>query len=226
MIQFLQLSNGGRDHLEFVVVQIQLLQERIIEKRGRQCTQTLAAEIESMPALSWSGFRLGQSVPSIEGEFLGIGLAGCDLDSLGLLRHRASVVVWRAGLACLRGQLQLLLPVLVHLIEIIVQVGVDPILHMARGEMRRGGGQRGRGEVVLGQRLSVVRVVMRLLGMCMVGLRLKLGDLHAKSLVGLATTHHDMLALVGLTVHGERIDGGGLRKRRRAGRRGSVGIEL
>ena len=176
----------------------------------------MTAEIESMPTLPRSGFRLGHSVPSIDCEFLSFRLRGCDLDTLGLLRHGASVVVRRARLPRLCGQLQLLLPVLIHLIDIIVQIGVDPILHMARGEVRRGRGQCSRGEVVLSQRLVVVWVVMGLLGVCMMGLRLKLGDLHAESLVGLATTHHDMLALVSLAIHGERIDGGRLRKRRRA----------
>lgn len=44
--------------------------------------------------------------------------------------------------------------------------------------------------------LGVVRMVVR---------RLKLGDLHAKPLVGLTAIHHDMLALVALAVHRERL---------------------
>ena len=65
--------------------------------------------------------------------------------------------------------------------------------------------------------LVVVSVVMRLLRrMRMVALRLELRDLHAKSLVGLAAIHHDMLPLVGLSVHSEGIQGSCLIDRRRA----------
>ena len=78
------------------------------------------------------------------------------------------------------------------------------------------------------RRLVVVGVVVRLLyGMRMVRLRLKLWDLHTKPLVGLAAIHHDMLALVGLAIHGgERIEGSCLRERRRTGRGRSVVTEL
>ena len=80
---------------------------------------------------------------------------------------------------------------------------------------------------MLAERLVVGCVMMGLLGMCMVGLRLKLGDLHAEALVGLAAIHHDMLALVGLAIHGgERIEGSCLRERRRTGRGRSVVTEL
>lgn len=57
-------------------------------------------------------------------------------------------------------------------------------------------------------RLSMVGVVVWLLSMVrMVGLRLKLGDLHAKPLMGLAAIHHDMLSLMALAIHGEWIQG-------------------
>jgi hypothetical protein len=42
----------------------------------------------------------------------------------------------------------------------------------------------------------------------MMTLRLKLGDLHSKPLVGLAAIHHDMLSLMALAIHGEWIQGG------------------
>lgn len=74
--------------------------------------------------------------------------------------------------------------------------------------MWRGRGQGSAREVVLVSEvmggLGMVAVMVRLLGMVWVmGLRLELGHLHAKSLVALATIHHDMLALVALAVHGE-----------------------
>ena len=145
----------------------------------------------------------------------------CDLDTLGLLCHTTSVVVRGAGLSRLGCQLQLLLPMFIHLINVIVEIGVDPILHRSWRKMRRGGCQCCRGEGMLGKRLIMVCVRVGLLRMCMVGLRLEFGDLHAETLVGLAAIHHDMLALVGLTVHGE-IEGGCLREGRRTSRGRSV----
>lgn len=57
---------------------------------------------------------------------------------------------------------------------------------------------------------GVVSMVVRLLGVVRVVVRrLKLGDLHAKPLVGLTAIHHDMLALVPLAIHGERLVYGG-----------------
>lgn len=79
---------------------------------------------------------------------------------------------------------------------------------------------------MLSKRLVVVCVVVSLLCMCMVGLGLKLGNLHAETLMSLAAIHHDMLALVSLAIHGELIEGGGLRERRRARRRWGVGVEF
>ena len=80
---------------------------------------------------------------------------------------------------------------------------------------------------MLAKRLVVVGVMMGLLGVCMVALRLKFRDLHAEALVGLAAIHHDVLALVGLAIHGgERIEGSCLRERRRTGRGRSVVAEL
>jgi len=74
---------------------------------------------------------------------------------------------------------------------------------------------------MLGKRLIVVCVRVGLLRMCMVGLCLEFGDLHAETLVGLAAIHHDMLALVSLAIHGE-IEGGCLREGRRTSRGRSV----
>lgn len=80
---------------------------------------------------------------------------------------------------------------------------------------------------MLAEGLVVVCMMMGLLGVCMVGLRLEFGDLHAEALVGLAAIHHDMLALVSLAIHGgEGIEGGCLRERRRTGRGRSVVAEL
>jgi len=63
------------------------------------------------------------------------------------------------------------------------------------------------GEGVRG--LRVVRVVVWLLGVVgMMTLRLKLGDLHSKPLMGLTAIHHDMLSLVALAIHREWIQGG------------------
>lgn len=54
--------------------------------------------------------------------------------------------------------------------------------------------------------LCVVSMVVRLLCVVRMMVRgLKLGDLHAKPLVGLTAIHHDMLGLVALTVHCERL---------------------
>lgn len=56
---------------------------------------------------------------------------------------------------------------------------------------------------------SMVGVVVRLLSMVrMMVLRLELGDLHAKPLVGLTAIHRDMLSLMALSIHGERIERG------------------
>lgn len=75
-----------------------------------------------------------------------------------------------------------------------------------------------RGLVVLRMLLQMRRMVI---------LRLELGDLHAESLVGVGTIHHDMLPLVGgLVVHCERIEGRCLMKWWRAGRRRCVVGEL
>lgn len=156
---------------------------------------------------------------------MNFGLAGCDLDALGLLGHRAGVVVRGARLPRLCRQLQLLLPMLIHLINIIVEIGVDPVLHMTRREVGRSGCQCSSREVVLSERLIMVCVRMGLLRMGMVGLRLKLGDLHAETVVGLAAIHHDMLALMGLAIHGEMIEGSCLRERRRTSRRRGVVTE-
>ena len=80
--------------------------------------------------------------------------------------------------------------------------------------MRSGVGKGTSGEVLLvGKAMLVVRlmgvVVCRLRSM-MVGviLRLKLGHLHSKSLMGLTTIHQDMLSLMALAIHGERIQRG------------------
>lgn len=67
-------------------------------------------------------------------------------------------------------------------------------------------GQCAAGEIVLMSkvvgRLCVVGMMVRLLCvMGVVGLRLELGDRHAKPLVGLTAIHHDMLTLVSLAVH-------------------------
>lgn len=60
-------------------------------------------------------------------------------------------------------------------------------------------------------RLGMVRMMVRLLSMMrVVVLRLELGDLHAKPLVGLTAIHHDMLSLVALAIHGEMVESSGL----------------
>lgn len=69
------------------------------------------------------------------------------------------------------------------------------------------------------RRLVMMGVVVWLLrGVWVVRLRLKLRDLHTKPLVGLATIHDDMLLLMCLTIHGERIEASCLTKRRRSRR--------
>lgn len=72
---------------------------------------------------------------------------------------------------------------------------------------------------------SMVRMMVRLL--CMVRvmvLRRKLGHRHAKPLVGPTAIHHDMLPLMALAIHGERIQRIRLGHRRRS--RGGRGVVI
>lgn len=105
------------------------------------------------------------------------------------------------------------------LVNIFVHINMSAILEGAGSEVRSGGSQCPTGEVVLVidamRGLVVMGMVMGLLcGVGVMALRLELGDLHAKSLVGLAAIHHDMLPLVGLCVHCEGIQGSSLADRR------------
>ena len=101
---------------------------------------------------------------------------------------------------------------LVHgLINVVVSRVGCAILKVVGSEMRCGGGKGTSREVllmseaVLGVRLVCVMVRGLRSVMVRVTLCLELWHLHGKSLVGLTAIHHHMLALVILTVHGERI---------------------
>lgn len=79
------------------------------------------------------------------------------------------------------------------------------------------------------RRLCVVGMMVLLLLIVrrMVGLRLEFRDRHAKPLVGLTAIHHDMLALVCLTIHiVKRCDRSSLVEGRGSGGGGGVGVEF
>lgn len=113
------------------------------------------------------------------------------------------------------GKLQLLLPMLVYgIIDLVFNVSGSSILYVARSKMRSSACQSAGGKVRLMVELMsglvVVSVMMLLCMVRVVVLMLKLGHLHCKSLMGLATIQHGrMLSLVALAVHavcvGDRI---------------------
>ena len=121
-----------------------------------------------------------------------------------------------------------MLPMFIHgVIQIIVNMTRRSILQVTGGEMRSGARQSAAGKVVLVTDIvgSLTRVCERLLRVWM-GLSLEFRNLHAKSLVGLATIHHDMLPLMGLAVHGEWVQCRRLSNGRGSRRRWSIVAKL
>ena len=167
----------------------------------------MSAEIKGMPALPGCILCPFQSITAIITVLLLFGLARRYLDTLGLLCNGPGMIVWGVCLPRLRGQLELLLPMLVHrLINIIISVTWRAILQVVRSEMWSRICQSAAREVMLVANVvgRLARVCKRLLRMRM-GLTLKFGELHAESLMGLTAIHEDMLPLVGLSIHGEWI---------------------
>lgn len=100
------------------------------------------------------------------------------------------------------------------IVNLVFNVSGSAILYVARSKMRSSACQSAGGKVrlmvELMSRLVVVSVMMLLCMVRVVVLMLKLGHLHCKSLMGLATIQHGrMLSLVALAVHagcvGDRI---------------------
>lgn len=138
--------------------------------------------------------------------------------------------MWGVGLSRFCCQLKLLLPMLIHrFVNVFVCVRRCAILKVVRGKMRGRACQRPAGEIVLvvdvvrGRGVVGVVMLLLLLLLCVMmrmGLGLELWHLHAKPLMSLCTVQHDMLSLVALVVHGDRVEQARLASWRRTRRGG------
>ena len=80
MVQLPQLSNSRGQHLQLIRVEVQLLNEGIVEQRGSQSAQSLAAKVKRIPTLSASWLSCRCTIAPIR-PILCVSVVGDELDS-------------------------------------------------------------------------------------------------------------------------------------------------
>ena len=134
--EILQPTDGWGQTDEFVGVQIQAIEKGIVEERVGDGSKALAAEVERGPILTSTVIGTGGplSLLAILGRSLTVG--GPNRHAFVVMSLRQGVVMRRAGLSTILGQLKLLLPMLADLAHDGLGAGVRPIRQMTGGEMR------------------------------------------------------------------------------------------